>query len=75
MEQSGKPDKKIYTITEKGFDKLVDWMYKPAGPAVIKDEMMLKLSCIQVWIKKLPTGCLMRWKLVIRNSLANILKL
>lgn len=52
MEQSGKPDKKIYTITEKGFDKLVDWMYKPAGPAVIKDEMMLKLSCIQVLDQK-----------------------
>ncbi|MFC7679994.1 PadR family transcriptional regulator [Paenibacillus sp. GCM10028914] len=46
VQQSDKPDKKIYVITESGLQKLRDWMYLPIAPAVTKDELSLRTFCI-----------------------------
>ena len=48
IEQIGKPDKKLYRITEQGRKVLKKWITSPTDAAVIKDEMHLKLFCIEV---------------------------
>lgn len=47
VEQSGKPDKKIYNLTGKGMDTLHDWFISDTSDAVVRDEMTLKLYCIK----------------------------
>lgn len=46
--QSDKPDKKIYSITEKGMSELIVWMAQPAADPVSRDEMLLKAYCISI---------------------------
>ncbi|WP_054955847.1 PadR family transcriptional regulator [Paenibacillus dakarensis] len=46
VEQSDKPDKKIYAITEAGLQKLKEWMHMPIAPAVTKDELSLRTFCL-----------------------------
>lgn len=43
VEQEGKPDKKVYSITEAGWGALVGWAAVPAKPRPIRDEMTLKV--------------------------------
>jgi PadR family transcriptional regulator AphA len=45
--QSTKPDKKIYNITEQGKEVLKEWIVAPNTESIPKDEMMLKIYCIQ----------------------------
>ncbi|ASK34505.1 PadR family transcriptional regulator [Alloalcanivorax mobilis] len=42
--QEGKPDKKLYSITEEGRQELIRWLRKPAGPARIRDAFMVKVA-------------------------------
>ncbi|QGQ99593.1 PadR family transcriptional regulator [Paenibacillus psychroresistens] len=46
--QSDKPDKKIYSITEKGLNELKQWMAESSAEPVTRDEMMLKAYCISI---------------------------
>jgi PadR family transcriptional regulator AphA len=46
--QSDKPDKKIYSITEKGQSELKQWIAQPTAEPVTRDEMMLKAYCISI---------------------------
>jgi PadR family transcriptional regulator AphA len=46
--QSDKPDKKIYSITEKGLSELKEWMAEPTAEPVIRDEMLFKAYCISI---------------------------
>jgi PadR family transcriptional regulator, regulatory protein AphA len=46
--QSDKPDKKIYSITEKGQNELKQWIAQPSAEPVTRDEMMLKAYCISI---------------------------
>jgi PadR family transcriptional regulator AphA len=41
--QKGKPDRCIYSITEKGRDRLRRWMTVPPQPEIPRNEMLLKL--------------------------------
>lgn len=43
VEQVGKPDKKIYRITEKGHGELVGWIEQPMELPKVKDELMVRL--------------------------------
>jgi len=45
--QSSKPDKKVYSITELGKEMLKKWIASTTDEAITKDEMMLKLYCMQ----------------------------
>ncbi len=47
VNQNGKPDKKVYKITDTGREFLKEWLSAPTEEAVQKDEMMLKIYCIQ----------------------------
>lgn len=44
--QTGKPDKKIYTLTVRGKDLLHDWFTSETAEEVVRDEMTLKIYCI-----------------------------
>ena len=42
--QEGKPDKKLYQLTDEGRAELIRWLKKPAGPARIRDAFMVKVA-------------------------------
>ena len=41
--QNGKPDRRIYSITEKGRERLTEWLAVPPQPEIPRNEMLLKL--------------------------------
>ena len=41
--QEGKPDRRIYSITEKGRERLKEWLAVPPQPEIPRNEMLLKL--------------------------------
>jgi DNA-binding PadR family transcriptional regulator len=41
--QKGKPDRRIYSITEKGRERLIEWLAVPPQPQVPRNENLLKL--------------------------------
>jgi len=43
VSQSGKPAKKIYTITESGINELKSWLEKPVKQYVVKDALLMKI--------------------------------
>lgn len=46
IQQTDKPDKKIYAITPLGEQRLKEWMQLPAGEPVSRDELVLKAFCL-----------------------------
>lgn len=48
MEQYGKPDKKIYNITEQGMNVLKEWIKIKVDGEERNDEIMLKIYCIHI---------------------------
>lgn len=48
IEQSTRPDKKLFTITETGLSSLRNWVVAPLEPAPPRDELALKAYTI--WI-------------------------
>lgn len=46
--QTGKPDKKIYSITEKGREALAQWFDKPINHPTVRDEFAAKLYACEV---------------------------
>ncbi len=41
--QKGKPDRRIYSITGKGRERLTEWLAVPPQPEIPRNEMLLKL--------------------------------
>jgi PadR family transcriptional regulator AphA len=41
--QDGKPDRKVYTITDAGKKELEQWLCSPIGPEYLREELLLKL--------------------------------
>ncbi|MFE4814658.1 PadR family transcriptional regulator [Peribacillus simplex] len=46
IEQTGKPDKKIYSITEKGRETLEKWVTESPSDTIIRDEFLIKMYSI-----------------------------
>ncbi|MGE7766237.1 PadR family transcriptional regulator [Peribacillus sp. NPDC096540] len=46
IEQTGKPDKKIYSITEKGKETLEKWVTESPSDPIIRDEFLIKMYSI-----------------------------
>ncbi len=42
VEQQGRPDKKVYTITDAGLGALKEWIVEPPGLRPTRDELVLK---------------------------------
>ncbi len=41
--QETRPDKKLYSVTELGKQQLIEWMNVECEPAVIKDDLLVKI--------------------------------
>ena len=41
--QTGKPDKKLYRVTELGKKQLSDWLNQQCEPMLVKDELLVKI--------------------------------
>ncbi len=41
--QAGKPDKKLYHITEAGWKELTDWYLEPTEPTPIREDLLVKV--------------------------------
>jgi DNA-binding PadR family transcriptional regulator len=41
--QKGRPDRNVYSLTEKGRDRLQEWLAIPAVPSVPRNDLLLKL--------------------------------
>jgi len=41
--QDGRPDRKVYTITDRGLETLRAWLEQPPEPPPVRNEMLLKL--------------------------------
>ncbi|WP_027417346.1 PadR family transcriptional regulator [Aneurinibacillus terranovensis] len=54
VQQTGKPDKKIYSITEKGQALLQDWIAQAPAAPVIRDEFLVKVYAI--WLTDVHTA-------------------
>ncbi|WP_301171966.1 PadR family transcriptional regulator [Brevibacillus nitrificans] len=48
VHQTDRPDKKVYSITEKGEIALKLWLAEPPAEPVTRDEMVLKAYCLQL---------------------------
>ena len=48
VKQSDKPDKKIYSLTEKGLQAVKIWLQAPTEEPVTKDEFFFKVYCMYV---------------------------
>ncbi len=66
VQQKGRPDKKIYSITDSGKDVLKDWLQTEPEPPIQRDEFLIKAYAI--WLtderkgKKLIVERLERYK-------------
>ncbi|NJL43657.1 MAG: PadR family transcriptional regulator [Pseudanabaena sp. SU_2_4] len=43
IEQAGRPDKKLYSLTEEGTNQLKQWLCQPCDLSVVKEELLLKV--------------------------------
>ena len=43
ISQEGRPDKKLYRITPKGKEIIVNWIAEPSSPAAIREELLVKV--------------------------------
>jgi PadR family transcriptional regulator, regulatory protein AphA len=43
IEQVGRPDKRLYSLTDRGRKELIEWTTSPSPLTLIKDEFMLKV--------------------------------
>lgn len=41
--QDGRPDKKVYAVTELGAAALADWLAQPTGPQALRSELAVKM--------------------------------
>ncbi|OWR31378.1 transcriptional regulator [Saccharibacillus sp. O23] len=48
IQQTDKPDKKLYSITEEGTNKLHEWLLEDTAAPVMRDEFNLKCFCIHL---------------------------
>jgi PadR family transcriptional regulator AphA len=55
--QKSKPDRRIYSVTEKGRERLVKWLALPPQPEIARNEFLLKLF----FGERIPTEILIGW--------------
>ncbi len=41
--QEGRPDKKLYKVTDKGIEILKNWIQEPSEPMAIREELLVKV--------------------------------
>ena len=51
--QAGRPDKKLYKITDKGTEILKAWLIEPSEPTAIREELLVKVIAAKLVPKSL----------------------
>jgi PadR family transcriptional regulator AphA len=46
--QTDKPDKKVYSITDRGINTVKEWIVEPTAKPVVRDELLLKIFCVDL---------------------------
>lgn len=44
--QTGKPNKKVYSLTDAGRRRLLEWSQEPTSPPPVRDDMMVRLYAL-----------------------------
>lgn len=65
IEQVGKPNKKIYSITEKGRETLESWITEKPSVSIVRDEFLIKVN--SVWLSNEESA-----KKLIHERIANL---
>lgn len=52
VNQSGKPNKKVYTPTKNGIEATKKWLEESTSDPITKDEMLLKTYCLHILDKE-----------------------
>jgi len=74
IQQTDKPDKKIYAITPLGEQRLKEWMQLPAGEPVSRDELVLKAFAYGQLIAKTLSHCLVQDQFITKNVFITLSK-
>jgi DNA-binding PadR family transcriptional regulator len=69
--QKGKPDRQIYSITEKGRERLKKWLAVPPQPEIPRNELLLKLF----FGEQVPAEILIGYVEQMANEHRNLLEL
>lgn len=61
IEQSGKPNRVVFTITEEGREALLNWSREPCEPQELKDDFLIQLYRLEsIDIEALRTNLMLR---------------
>jgi DNA-binding PadR family transcriptional regulator len=70
--QSGRPDKRVYRLTDAGRDALFEWLGAPSAPARLRDDFFMKLVFAHSLGLADPALLIERQRAVYRRSLADL---
>ena len=65
VEQQGRPDKKVYEVTDLGADELADWLASPLPAEKFRSELAVRLRVVGQDLLRGPLG-----NLVVRRQVA-----
>ena len=69
-EQEGRPDRKVYTVTEAGLEELSRWVASPLDPEPMRNELVLRIF----FGRHAPTARLIQMVERVREERARVLK-
>jgi PadR family transcriptional regulator, regulatory protein AphA len=72
VQQSNKPDKKVYSITELGEAAVKSWLKEPTAEPVTRDEFTLKLFCISISDPASAKQLLLEREAMYRNKVSKL---
>ena len=75
QQQDGRPNRKVYRITEKGLAELRAWLMKPTPLHQLKDEMMLRTFAFDLIDPEIARQQILRYKQLCEERLANYLSI
>lgn len=52
VNQTNKPDKKVYSLTEKGISTVIQWFNEPTDRPILRDTMLFKINCFHLMDKE-----------------------
>ena len=71
LPQAGKPDKKLYKITDSGWQELVRWYAEPTEPTPIREDLLVKVLIGYKMPRQLLTQELLHRQQIHRDRLAS----
>jgi len=70
--QEGRPDKRVYRLTEAGRDALFEWLGAPSAPTRLRDDFFMKLVFAQSMGLADPAALIARQRAVYLRALGDL---